>query len=229
MFKNVFFTLIISVYSTINWSQETINQLDKDGKMHGYYIKYFPNGKLRYEGKFNHGREIGTFKFYAETGEKTPIVLKEFNNQNDSTKVIFFDKTGKMQSTGIMIAKSREGIWKYYFPDGKTLMSIEHYKNDVLEGEVKVYYKNGQLTEISRYSNGKLNGIRKRFADDGKIVEEITYKDSILNGPAIYYDANGVKIAEGNYVDGLKKGEWKFLINGEWQSNYEPEKAVIKK
>jgi hypothetical protein len=69
-----FFVLLVflgSFFSSI-YGQDSLNLLDTNGKFHGKYRKLYDNGNLRYEGQFEHGKEIGIFKFYAITGEKNP-------------------------------------------------------------------------------------------------------------------------------------------------------------
>lgn len=220
--------LILGQYQSI-FAQDSINLLDINGKFDGKYRKFHSNGNLRYTGQFEHGKEIGIFKFYAITGEKNPIIIKEYFAKNDSILVRFYTLSGKLESEGKMIEKNREGIWKYYFPDGITLMSIEKYANNLLHGEVNIFYKNGTLTEISQYKNGKLQGNRKRYGEDGKIVEDLNYINGILEGSAIIYDEKGEIYARGSYEKGLRVGEWEFKINGEWIKTTSPDKIINKK
>lgn len=228
MKKVLFFVLFNTILIGIS-AQEVINQLDANGKFHGKYKKLYSNGNLRYEGTFDHGKEVGIFKFYAVSGEKTPIAIKEYFPKNDTIKISYFTLSGKLESEGKMIEKERIGEWKYYFPDGKTLMSIEHYNHDKLDGEVKIFYKDGTLTEISHYKNGNLHGNRKRFAEDGKPVEDLNYFEGKVHGPAVIYDEKGEIYAKGNYENGLKTGEWEFKINGQWVKTESPEKVIDKK
>jgi antitoxin component YwqK of YwqJK toxin-antitoxin module len=222
------FLLILVQYNPII-AQDSINLLDKNGRFHGKYKKFHSNGNLRYTGQFEHGKEVGIFKFYALTGEKNPIVIKEYFPKNDSVMVRFYTFSGNLESEGKMLEKNREGIWKYYFPDGKTLMSVEQFANDQLHGEVNIFYKNGTLTEISHYKNGKLHGNRKRYGEDGKIVEDLNYINGIVDGTAIIYDEKGEIYARGSYEKGLRVGEWEFNINGEWIKTTSPDKIINKK
>lgn len=47
----------------------------KNDARHGYSKVYWPNGKLRYEGRYNEGKQIGSWTFYNEQG----VVEKEVN------------------------------------------------------------------------------------------------------------------------------------------------------
>ena len=229
MKKIILIVSLMLTFGTQLTAQENINLLDKNGKNHGVWKKKHSNGHLRYEGQFEHGKETGVFKFYAVTGQKHPIAIKEYFADIDSISVAYFNLSGKLESKGKMISKDRVGIWNYYFPDGKTLMSQETYKANKLNGERKIFYKNGLLTEISNYVDGKLNGNRKRFGDDGKVTEDMTYDMGIVNGPAVIYDENGEVYARGNYEKGLKTGIWEFKIDGKWIKTDKPEKIKSKK
>ena len=66
-------------------AQESINQMDANGKRHGVWKKTFPGSQqLRYEGTFDHGKEVGVFKFYCEECGKQPSVVSTFNDKDDS-------------------------------------------------------------------------------------------------------------------------------------------------
>ena len=63
--KYYLFIYILTIFTVNSYSQESINQLDSAGKRHGVWKKYFDKTKqLRYQGQFDHGKEIDTFKFY---------------------------------------------------------------------------------------------------------------------------------------------------------------------
>ncbi len=226
MKKIVFYSLFLLLSFQLI-AQTTVNQIDSNGKRQGVWKKKYQNGNLRYTGQFSHGKEVGTFKFYNISGEKHPMVIKKFNPDNDLATVTFYTKKGKIESTGQMIGKTRIGKWVYYFSDGKTVLSVENYKNGLLDGEYKVFYKSGQLTELSHYKNGKKDGISLRYSDEGVLTENITYKDGIANGYAIIYDEHGDVFARGNYVNGIKKGIWEFNMDGE-MVKFDPSKKTPK-
>ena len=62
--KFKFLSLFLIVTSLV-YAQD-INQFDESGKRHGVWKKYFEGTKqLRYEGKFDHGKEVGKFLFHS--------------------------------------------------------------------------------------------------------------------------------------------------------------------
>lgn len=216
MIKKIVITLSLFVFSVSFFAQTDINQFDANGERHGVWLKKYNNGNIRYKGTFEHGVEVGEFKFYAISGEKYPVVTKEFISGSDLVKVKFFTKeNGKLKSEGNMQDKLRTGLWSFYLGDGKTLLLTEEYKEGELHGEQKVFYKTGKLTKHAHYKNGKLDGVRKIYSKEGEIIEELTYKDGVMHGAAVIYDKNAVLFAKGNYTNGFRTGTWEFMIDGQ--------------
>ena len=92
-------------------------------------------------------------------------------------------------------------------------MSIEFYKDGKLEGNRKVFYKDGTIAEDTNYKAGIKEGTSKTYSDKGKLIDEHIYKNGQYEGLASYYDGNGSKMYEGNYVNGKRVGNWKFFEN----------------
>ena len=95
---------------------QTINQLDENGLRHGIWKKYFDDTTiLSYEGEFNHGKEIGIFKYYKNIENKASLTAtKQFNEANNQAYVTFYSSKGKVISEGTMAGKLYIGAWKYY-------------------------------------------------------------------------------------------------------------------
>lgn len=194
---------------------QDFNKLDAEGKRHGKWLKkYDGTDQTRYEGTFEHGKEVGEFKFYKPTSGDIPTAIKIFSKDNDSVLVKYYSSKGKVISQGKMIGKIREGEWKYYHNDSDQLMMVEHYKNDKLEGEQRTYFDNGQLTEKTVYKNGKREGKRLIYSEEGKLIKEFTYENDLLHGMTRYYDTEGQLQIEGNYKRNKKDGVWKYYKDG---------------
>ena len=197
---------------------QEINQMDLNGKRHGVWKKYFEGTKqLRYEGTFDHGKEIGTFKFYCEDCKEQPAVIKEFTSTSAIAEVKYFTVKAKLVSEGKMDGKLRIGDWITYHKKGSGIMTKETYENGKLTDKKYVYYPNGVIAEEASYSTGALNGTSNFYSYDSKLLKELIYLNDLLEGPAVYYDAKGAKLMEGKYVNDRKKGIWKFYKNGEFE------------
>lgn len=216
------FVLLMSI--TID-AQSRVNQLDANGKRHGVWKKYYNNGRVRYVGKFEHGKEVGTFKYYSAATSEFPVVVKEFNKVNDTAVVKFYTKKGAIESKGLMVDKNREGKWLYFHLDGKTVMSEENYHNGKLHGSYKTFYNSGKPTEITAYKDGKLDGNYKKYSIKGHLYQDFNYKNGKLNGSAVYYNRkSGQLTTKGQFKEDIRVGTWENYVDGELVSTEQPNK-----
>ncbi len=196
-------------------AQSDINQMDADGKRHGVWKKMYPGTKqLRYEGTFEHGKEVGTFKFYCEKCKDRPTAIKKFNAKDNIAHVQYFTMKGKLVSEGKMDGKNRIGEWIYYQKKSGDVMTKETYVNGKLDGKKITYYPNGKVTEELNYVNGQMEGQNNYYSPDGILIKKLKYRNNQLQGEATYYDAYGNVVIEGFYKDGKKHGLWRYYKNG---------------
>ena len=108
--------------------QSEINYIENHP--YGSYITYYPNSKIEEAGFWAANKNTGDFKRFHENGE----LAQEFN----------FNSRGK-----------RDGVQKYYFPNGELQCSVE-IDNGVAHGEYILYYANGEKREEKRITNGQV-------------------------------------------------------------------------
>ena len=215
--KRHFFIFILTVSCLSSYAQNSVNQFDSNGKRHGVWKKYFDKTKqLRYEGQFDHGKEIGLFKFYTlNRGKSVLSATKAFNATDNTAVVKFMSSKGKLISEGQMDGKRYIGKWTFYHNKTDGIMSTEFYNDKgELDGEKLVYYPNGKVAEQSNYSHGKLEGTSTWYTEKGNVLKIFEYKNDELNGLSKYYDNDGNIKAEGVYKNGLKHGVWKYYEGG---------------
>ena len=213
MNKHTFFLMLTCCFTIICNSQN--NQFDQENRRHGTWkVDFEGTTNPKFEGKFDHGREVGIFKFYKKGYYDHPAAIMNFNDGKDSVQVTYYTQQGKPISEGKMLDKKREGKWIYFHQESDSIMMTERYKNDKLNGLQETFFTNGKLAEKTEYSNGEKNGESLIFADNGEITKKLTYKNGKLHGPAIYYNLNGEKIMEGHYQEGSKSGHWKYFKDG---------------
>lgn len=211
----IFFLFAIILGSFHVFSQSEINQMDAQGKRHGVWKKtYEGTTQLRYEGTFEHGKEVGEFKFYCLECKDNPTVTKHFNDKNNIAEVKYFTIKGKLVSEGKMKDKDRIGEWVYYHEKSKNVMTRENYSNGKLDGKVITYYPDGKITEEINYKNGMKEGEDNYYSPEGILLKKLLYKNDELQGPALHYDAFGNIVIEGFYKDGKKHGLWKYYKDG---------------
>jgi len=202
-------------------AQEKVNQFNSNGKREGVWKKYFQNGRIRYQGQFENGKEVGVFKFYSPISSDFPMIVKTFEKNSDIALVEHFTLKGLPESKGKMKEKKRIGKWVYYHKDGKTIILEENYEDDVLNGEHKVFYKDGKLTKLAHYKDGKLHGNSKKYSPKGILIEDVNYVNGELHGAAAFYEDNGNLKYKGLYEHDFKVGYWEFYMDGELSESKE--------
>lgn len=196
-------------------AQTDFNKLDEKGNKHGLWKgNYQESQRPRYEGTFNHGKEVGVFTYFDDTKAKTVIATRTFSEKDNSAYTIFYSQKKFVVSEGNAVNKLNEGEWKYYHKDSKVIMTTENYKNGKLNGMRTVYFPNSKIAEAVNYTNGLKNGNYKNYSETGIVLEDSNYKNDKYEGKAVYRDPLGNIAAEGNFTNGKKTGVWKFYING---------------
>ncbi|GAA4319922.1 hypothetical protein GCM10023115_46670 [Pontixanthobacter gangjinensis] len=213
MNKHLIFLILSLSFSTLCKSQN--NQLDSQGRRHGYWkVDFEGTFDPKFEGNFEHGQETGIFKFYKKGFYQHPSAIMEFQEDTDSVQVTYFTQSGKPISEGKMLNKKREGEWLYFHQQSDSIMMKEDYRNDLLHGLQETFYPNGKLAEKTEYSKGEKHGKSFIYADNGQVTKELTYQNGKLHGPATYYNVKSEKTMEGSYLEGNKFGTWKYYSEG---------------
>jgi antitoxin component YwqK of YwqJK toxin-antitoxin module len=229
----IFRILILFLCCQVVFSQADSNQVDDKGRKHGVWKGvYEESGRPRYEGTFEHGVEIGVFRFFDDTKAKSIIATREFNPKENSCYTMFYDQKKNIVSEGKEIKRLREGQWKYYHKETKVIMTLENYKKGKLEGIRTVYYPNGKIVDEVLFKNGLKEGVYKKYSENGIVLENSFFKNGEYDGEAIYKDPNDLVVAKGKFKDGKKIGKWQFFINGKLSSEEDmdkPKKPMLKR
>lgn len=231
--QKVYFTFIFTIILTFAHAQKPVNQFDKDGKRHGIWTKNYHNtDQKRYEGKFDHGKEIDTFNYYTLANGKSVLsAIKVFNANDSIAEVAFFTSKKKLISKGRMNGKRYIGEWVFYHKNSDAVMITEHY-NDAgnLNGERTVFYKDGTIAEKTTYKDGKLDGESKWYSESDILLRQCVYANDQLHGKTINYDSEGQITSEGNYIKDKKSGIWKYYKAGKLKKEIDhTNNKVIKK
>ncbi len=205
--KNIFcFTFILCAF--LASAQDNINQKDSQGRKHGLWKKNHKNGKLRYVGTFDHGKEVGTFRFYFDSGEIRAI--NKFRGKTGVCYSLQFGSDSILAAEGKYIDSRRDSVWTFYDIDGN-LVARETYKNDKKNGVSETYYTNGKVAESITYDNGQKTGVWRQYYENGRPKAKGTYVNGSLQGEATYFGPNGKPSAKGNYARGLMHGNWYYF------------------
>ena len=209
------FIVFALIFTTTFYAQSDFNKLDENGKKHGVWKGVYEESKRpRYEGTFNHGKEIGLFTYFDDSKEATVMATREFNSNDNSAYTIFYDQKKNKVSEGKVVNKLHEGPWTYYHEASKIIMTLENYKNGKLEGLKTINFPSGKVAELTNYKNGIKEGAYKKTAENGVILEESFYIKGEINGVTIFKAPDGLVVAKGIFKQGKKVGIWSFYENG---------------
>ena len=108
-------------------------------------------------------------------------------------------------------------------------MEIEsEFKEGILDGVSKSYYKNTKLEMEGSYTEGRKNGVFKEYYENGKIKSEINYSYDLKEGLAKTYYSNGNVEAEGNFENGEEIGTTRvYYENGKLKEEIPYTNGVI--
>ncbi len=212
---NVKVFCILFFVITIGSTAFAQNKKDKNGQRDGQWKENFEGtNNPKFEGTYDHGERIGEFKFYQKGYYKHPAAIMDFGNGQDSVKVTYYTQAGKPISKGIMVDKKREGKWLYFHQKNDSLMMVEYYSEDKLNGIQETFFTDGTTAEKTQYKMGIKNGPSQIFAKNGQVLKDLNYTEGELDGKAVYYNPKGEKQMEGNYKNGTKAGTWKYYEDG---------------
>jgi antitoxin component YwqK of YwqJK toxin-antitoxin module len=211
MFKIKVLIAFLFLLNTSLFSQDNtaINQHDDKGKKHGIWKKEYSNGQIKYKGKFNHGKPVGTFKRYFPNGNQMAIM---HHKSGSEVYTILFNKQGKKRAEGKYINKKKDSTWVFYGQDGNIVLK-EKYDAGKRDGVSVKLYPDGDTSQIITYRNGNKHGIFKQFFPDGNLKLLAQYKNNELNGYVTIFSPEGHKEVEGLYRNNLREGEWVYYEN----------------
>ncbi len=140
-------------------------------------------------------------------------------NENGETVIPFeysfmeMNKQGISTNNGKFYGEKYQTKWltqnNRYYENGK-LKEVRNLNDENnLEGEVLVYYENGNLKQKLFFINGKQTGEQRVYGENGSLIGIENWLQGKKNGKATYYFESGELGEEGQFEKGKKAGEWK--------------------
>lgn len=206
MKRSVF--VILSMLMSFSAVCQDINQTDSKGRRQGEWKDFYPNGQLRYEGRFKNDKCRGTFRYYDQNGNLQ--ATNEFDKSGERCLNKTYAPNGRVIATGYYQNQKKEGEWKYYDSNSGQLRLVEDNKAGKVHGWSRLYNpNNGVLAEETQFVEGQPEGQCKKYSDTGVLMMECQYHNGLLDGPVkTYYPSTALKEL-GQYTKGEKTGVWK--------------------
>jgi len=124
---------------------------------------------------------------------KQMVVKNEIWNLNGipySGKYIDYYNSGKIQNKGTLLNGKLNGELTVYFKNGNKKF-ISNYKDGILHGVWNDYYPNGVLLSSRKYADGKIIGYGTHYFVNGQIESEIKPKKATQYDTAFSYYSTG--------------------------------------
>ena len=197
-------TLFVSIGATAQ------NQIDRQGRRQGHWVRMDKDGSKIYEGDFVDGLETGVFTYYYHDG--TVRMRNTYITPGVRCKHEAFDEKGRLLARGEYDRRNRDGRWQFFSEDGRLVKEAD-YRLGIKDGLHVIYTQKGDTAEVTHWTNNHRNGRWwKRVGDRGFITG--TYVNGGLEGKLIQRDDEGNLVREGNYQDGLKHGSYRYYEDG---------------
>ncbi len=186
------------------------NQIDKQGRRQGHWLKTDNQGAKVYEGTFVDGMETGTFTYYYPDGKVR--IRNEYSVPGKICKHSVYDAEGNLLATGTFNQKNRDGLWTFFSKQGK-VVKLTNYKMGVRHGQQVLFNSKGDTAEVSTWADNHRHGRWwKRIGLNGYITA--TYVHGGIEGRLVEFDDKGQLVREGNYVNGERHGQYRYYEEG---------------
>jgi antitoxin component YwqK of YwqJK toxin-antitoxin module len=161
--------------------------IDSLGRRIGEWKLFYPDGKVRAQGKYAYGLREGNWTYF-------------FTN-------------GKTEQSGVYKTDWPTGAWKWYYFNGQ-LHREEMYRNGKEDGTSIEYDTVGVVINEGEFSAGARNGKWKLTVNDH--IEEGQYLDGERDGLWVWYYGEGNKMFEGEFQSGIPINRHKYwYVNGQ--------------
>lgn len=201
--------ILIAFFSCALSAQDTLNVTDGKGQRQGFWRKLDSAGRVIYEGRFKDGVPAGEFRYFYPDGKlKTVSMVTDMGNR--AVTVSYFPN-GRKMAAGNYIHEKKDSTWLFFSESNGTLVSMESYRNGMINGLSKVFYPDGGLSEQHYYKNGVRDGLWEQYYLDGKLKLRGGFKTGEKHGLFKTFYNSGRPMIEGQYLQGHQDGKWTYF------------------
>lgn len=204
--SRVFLPIVAVLICAASYSQDTVNQVDTNGRKQGYWTKYDKEGHLVYEGRFHDDAPCGTFTYYYPNGKIRTISIISQGGKVALTTTRY--PNGQLMATGKYVDQQRDSLWQFYSEKEGILVSEEFYMNGKKEGPERIFFPGDGVAEIIPWKEGIREGIWEQFYDDGTLRLQGSYLNDEKEGQLRTFFVDGKLMMAGQYRDGHQDGTW---------------------
>ncbi len=181
---------------------------------------FHDNGVIKEIAIYKNGKLNGENKLYFDNGK--PYILTNSKNDTYDGEYKYYIKQGGLKQKKQFKEGKLNGKYLAFFDVGESVKEYEaDYVDDIIDGDFKEYYANGNIYSIMNFKNNLRNGTETQYYWNKQKSLEASYKDDKLNGPYLTFHPNGNKKEIGQSVNGFFHGPWQlFYANGTLNAEY---------
>ena len=138
---------------------------------------------------FNHNIESTNVLEKYPSGAFTIVEFKNVIEENDKYQIQLFEN-GLKKKEGILINGQKNGLWKYYYENGRP-GSVINYVNDTIDGNVYEIDDKGGVRFVGYQIMGNLEGLSTYFFENGKLRKQGEWKAGQKVGIWNYFNEDG--------------------------------------
>lgn len=132
------------------------------------------------------------------------VIIKKYKIDLDQKKqglFVLYDNEGNKIEEANFKDNLLDGERKLFYENGK-IETLENYKSGKFDGVYQTFYQNGLLELEGIYKEDTMEGVWKRYYETGELMEMVTYQNNQENGPFKEFYTSGVLKTEGQYLNG---------------------------
>jgi len=192
--------------SMLAFPQDTINQVDAQGRKQGFWRKMDKDNLRVYEGQFRNDVPYGKFTYYYQNSKvRTTSWISEDGKVARTTS---WFANGKLMAKGNYLNQQRDSLWQFFSEYDGSLVSEEFYMNGKKHGQEKIFYPGRGVSEIIPWVDGVKDGVWEQFYDDGAPKLTCFFKNGEKEGPLKTFFLNGNLLVTGLYTNGHQDSTW---------------------
>lgn len=175
-----------------------------NGKRHGLWVFFHPNGQKRSEQPYVDGLEEGVFRQWNADG----VLLGEYTMKAGTGALLSWCEDGTLSSRIEKKDGAERGSFERWSCEG-VLVEKGQSMGGRREEEWLQFDDAGELVARANYMGGQLQGVSSQYwPSRGQSRWDRTYVKGTLDGPTAWFDGAGRKVFEGSYRAGQPAGTW---------------------
>jgi len=196
------------IFCTASFAQDTINQVDAQGRKQGFWRKMDKDNLRVYEGQFKDDIPYGRFIYFYQNGKVRTI--STISNQGSITRTTSWFPNGKLMAKGKYLDQQRDSLWQFFSEYDGSLVSEEVYENGKKHGLEKIFYPGKGISESITWISGMKDGKWEQFYDDGATKLTGSYKNNEKDGILRTFFVTGKLLVSGFYTNGHQDSTWVY-------------------